>query len=218
MIVGVAFDLDGTLIDNADALSVALSKAIGEFGYRAEPDEIRKYLGLSFYDIVSKFIKNPDRVLLEKIKETRKKYIIESISSFRIFPDALYALKALKELGVKSAVATSLGKDLVDFVIKNLKLDSYLCCWVTVDEVKKPKPEPHVFLKAMELMQVKPESCIAVGDREYDVLAGKKAGSLTALVLRDSFSVYEKIKPDYILKSLEELPEIIQPPRSPEKR
>jgi phosphoglycolate phosphatase-like HAD superfamily hydrolase len=67
-------------------------------------------------------------------------------------------------------------------------------------------------------MQVKPESCIAVGDREYDVLAGKKAGSLTALVLRDSFSVYEKIKPDYIFKSLEELPDIIRPPLSPEKK
>jgi len=64
--------LDGTLIDNADALSAALSKAIGEFGYRAEPDEIRKYLGLSFYDIVSKFIHNPDRVLLEKIKRLEK--------------------------------------------------------------------------------------------------------------------------------------------------
>jgi hypothetical protein len=44
----------------------------------------------------------------------------------------------------------------------------------------------------MELMQVKPENCLAVGDREYDVIAGKKAGSLTALVLRDSFSIYEK--------------------------
>ena len=209
MILGVAFDLDGTLIDNADILTVALSRAIGDFGYRADPNEIRKYLGLSFADIVSKFIERPDSDLLEKIKVARRKYVLESISAFKIFPDALYALRALKELGVKSSVATSLGKDLVDPVIRGMKLDYYLCCWVTVDEVEKPKPEPDVFLKAMQLMGLKPDSCIVVGDREYDVIAGKKAGSITALVLRDSFSRYESVKPDYTLRSLEELPDII---------
>ncbi len=209
MILGVAFDLDGTLIDNADALTVALSRAIEDFGYRAKPNEIRKYLGLSFGDIVSKFIENPDSELLEKIKLARKKYVLEVIRSFKIYPDALYALKALKELGLKSSVATSLGKDLVDPVIRGMKLDDFLCCWVTVDEVKNPKPEPDVFLKAIELMNLKPENCIAVGDREYDIIAGKKAGSLAALVLRDSFSKYESVKPDYTLRSLEELPDII---------
>jgi len=209
MILGVAFDLDGTLIDNSDVLSVALSKAIEDFGYRAPPSEIKKYLGLSFYDIVSNFIKQPSDELLEKIKVARKKYVVESITGFKIFPDALYALKALKELDIKSSVATSLGKDLVDTVIRGMELDDYLCCWITVDEVKKPKPEPDVFLKAMQLMGFKPENCIAVGDREYDVIAGKKAGSLTALVLRDIFSKYESVKPDYILRSLEELPDII---------
>ncbi len=207
--MGVAFDLDGTLIDNANILTLALSRAIEDFGYRADPNKIRKYLGLSFVDIVSKFIENPSNDLLEKIKDARKKYVVESISAFKIFPDALYALKALKELGIKSSVATSLGKDLIGPVIKGMKLDYYLCCWVTVDEVEKPKPEPDVFLKAMQLMDIRQESCIVVGDREYDVIAGKKAGSITALVLRDRFSKYESVKPDYILRSLEELPDII---------
>ncbi len=59
-------------------------------------------------------------------------------------------------------------------------------------------------------MGLAPGSCISVGDREYDIIAGKKAGSLAALVVRDEYSRSVSVKPDYTMHDLNELPGIVE--------
>ncbi|MEM0146563.1 MAG: HAD family phosphatase [Conexivisphaerales archaeon] len=205
MIKGVAFDLDGTLIDSAETLMLAWSNTFKEFGLNVKPSEIRKYVGLSPAVIASKFINNLSNDDVEKMKGIRKKYFIENIWRIKIFPDALSTILKLKEMGIKASIATSMGKDMINEIINNFNLNQLVCCWVSSEEVKNPKPEPDVFLKAFSKMNLSPNECISVGDREYDIIAGKKAGSLTALIVRDQYSKSINIKPDYIIHDLNEL-------------
>ncbi len=39
-----------------------------------------------------------------------------------------------------------------------------------------PKPDPEVFLKAAELMNVAPENCIVFEDGDFGIEAGRQAG------------------------------------------
>ena len=209
MILGIAFDLDGTLIDSAETLMISWSSAFRDIGLDVKPSEIRRYVGLSPAQIASAFAGNLSNEDVERLKRLRKKYFLENIWRIRVFPEVFPTLLKLKEVHVKSSIATSMGKDMVDEIVKRFRLDEHVCCWVSSEEVSNPKPEPDVFLKAFEKMNLTPKECMSVGDREYDVIAGKKAGSMTALVVRDEFSRSESVKPDYTIRDLSELPAII---------
>ncbi len=209
MILGIAFDLDGTLIDSAETLTIAWSSTFKEIGLNVKPSEIRKYVGLSPAKIASAFASNLSNEDVEKLKSIRKKYFIENIWRIKVFPEAFPTILKLKELKIKASIATSMGKDMIDEIVKHFKIDELVCCWVSSEEVSNPKPEPDVFLKAFEKMNLTPEECMSVGDREYDIIAGKKAGSITALVVRDEFSRSNSVKPDYIIHDLSELLAIV---------
>ncbi|MCL4343972.1 MAG: HAD family hydrolase [Nitrososphaerota archaeon] len=210
MIKGIAFDLDGTLIDSAETLTIAWSSTFGEFGLDVKPSEIRKYVGLSPAVIASKFINNLSNDDIEKMKSTRKKYFIENIKRIKVFPDAFSSISKLKEMGIMASIATSMGKDMINEIVEYFKINQLVCCWVSSEEVKNSKPEPDVFLKAFEKMGLSPNACISVGDREYDIIAGKKGGSLTALIVRDEYSKSISVKPDYIIHDLNELLDIVR--------
>ena len=74
------------------------------------------------------------------------------------------------------------------------------------------KPEPAMFLQALEMLGLPPEAVLAVGDRaETDILAGKRAGIPTALVLTgvtrpdEVATLPPDVRPDYVFQNLEEL-------------
>jgi HAD superfamily hydrolase (TIGR01509 family) len=209
MISGVVFDLDGTLIDSAEAASITMSNTLRELGYSVQPSEIRKYIGLTSSEIASKFMGNLTNDDIKKIKGIRKRNYIKNIDKIRVFPDAISCISNLAKMGIKVSIASSMGKDLIDEIVKHFNINKMVCCWVSSEEVKNPKPEPDVFLKAFERMNLAPKNCISVGDREYDIIAGKKAGSLTALIIRDQFSKSGTVKPDYEMHDLNELAIIV---------
>ncbi|MGI8587364.1 MAG: HAD-IIA family hydrolase [Chloroflexia bacterium] len=74
------------------------------------------------------------------------------------------------------------------------------------------KPEPALFEQAVEMLGLPPEEVLVVGDRaETDILAGKRAGLPTALVLTGVTQPSEvaglppEMRPDYVFDNLEEL-------------
>ena len=103
-----------------------------------------------------------------------------------------------------------MGNDLLNEIVMHTGLDKYLCCWVSAEEVARPKPEPDVFLKALEKTGVDKSSAIGVGDREYDIIALEKAEIYSVLVQRDEYSVTKEVEPDLKVRSLTELLPLIQ--------
>jgi pyrophosphatase PpaX len=53
---------------------------------------------------------------------------------------------------------------------------------ITLDEVKKPKPDPDGIRQCLDQFQLKSHDILFVGDTIYDYQAGKNAGVDTALV------------------------------------
>ncbi len=209
-ISAVLFDLDGTLIDSAPNLMVSWASTLSEIGIKVNPEDIKKFVGLSPKVIISHFIPDPSDELIEKLKDRRKMYFKRNLKYVKLFDDALELLNYLKQARIKAALATSMGKDMLIDIIQYFNLDRYLCCWVSAEDVQNPKPAPDVFLKALELTEETKESALGVGDREYDVMAIKSADIKSVLVKRDEFSVCKNVTPDIIVNRLNELIPLIK--------
>lgn len=63
----------------------------------------------------------------------------------------------LKEQGIRTAVASSTRSDLVRKQLCEGKLLSFFDAVIGGDMVERSKPEPDIFLKAMETLAVSPE-------------------------------------------------------------
>lgn len=84
-------------------------------------------------------------------------------------------LKYLKETGYKIAIASSTRSALVKEQIEDAGLMQYFDVIVGGDQVKKSKPEPDIFLKAAELLGVKPENAYVIEDSYNGIRAAKSA-------------------------------------------
>ena len=80
-------------------------------------------------------------------------------------------LEYLKHNGYKTMVATSSDRNRVDVILKNAGIDIYFDGAICGDEVKHGKPDPEVFLKACDKIDIKPEEGLVIEDSEAGIKA-----------------------------------------------
>ncbi|XP_058202409.1 uncharacterized protein LOC131316906 [Rhododendron vialii] len=91
-------------------------------------------------------------------------------------PDAEKVFKALRTLGVKLAVVSNFDTRLRP-LLRALNCDHWFDAVAVSAEVAAEKPNPTIFLKACELLGVKPEDAVHVGDdRRNDIWGARGAG------------------------------------------
>ena len=79
-------------------------------------------------------------------------------------------------------------------------------CVITRDGVP-PKPSKEPVLKACECMHLSPGDVVIIGDYEFDMVAGKRAGTATILLRASKESTSENA--DLEIDSLRELIQIL---------
>lgn len=91
-------------------------------------------------------------------------------------PDAERVFKALRTSGVKLAVVSNFDTRLRP-LLRALNCDHWFDAVAVSAEVEAEKPNPTIFLKACELLGVKPEDAVHVGDdRRNDIWGARDAG------------------------------------------
>ncbi|KAL2534968.1 Haloacid dehalogenase-like hydrolase (HAD) superfamily protein [Abeliophyllum distichum] len=91
-------------------------------------------------------------------------------------PDAGKVFEALRKAGVRVAVVSNFDTRLRP-LLRALKCDHWFDAVAVSAEVEAEKPNPTIFLKACELLGVKPEDAVHVGDdRRNDVWGARDAG------------------------------------------
>ena len=143
--------------------------------------------GVSRMESLEIILEQSLRVYLPKEKEAladrKNSYYVEYIKKLTpeaILPGVMDNLEALKKAGVKVAVGSS-SKN-TSMILSKIGLSDYFDVVVDGNQIKNSKPDPEVFLKASELLQIAPENCMVVEDSDAGILAAKKAGMISLAV------------------------------------
>lgn len=118
--------------------------------------------------------------------------------------DILKMLSELKNMGIKLAVASS-SKN-AKLILKMLELDCFFDAVIDGKCISKSKPNPEVFIKAAQALNMKTENCIVVEDAEAGIDAAI-AGGFSSAAVGDA-KVCGKAK--YNLESVQEIVGIIK--------
>jgi HAD superfamily hydrolase (TIGR01549 family) len=99
---------------------------------------------------------------------------------FTLYEDALPALAALREHGVKIGLVSNGSRDLAEFVVHHaLDVD----CAIGSRAFGRTKPHPEIFRHALALLEVEPEDAAMIGDSYEDDIEGARAFGMKAYLL-----------------------------------
>ena len=123
--------------------------------------------------------------------------------TFALFDDVLSTLKALRQQNYILGLLTNLGNDMVA-ICRQLGLESYLNFVVTAKEVGADKPEPPIFLAALDKAGVSASEAVHVGDQyKLDVIGARAVGIKPILI--DCYDMYPEVSDCPRIHSLTEL-------------
>jgi putative hydrolase of the HAD superfamily len=101
---------------------------------------------------------------------------------FRAYPDALPALRELRALGLRLVVVSNWDHSLHER-LDETGLSPLLDGAVASAEFGVPKPDPAIFLHALELVGVRPDAAWHVGDSPREDVEGAEAAGLAGLLI-----------------------------------
>ncbi|WP_324199102.1 HAD family hydrolase [Nocardia amamiensis] len=185
-LAGVLWDMDGTLLDSEKLWDIAVRELAREHGHEMT-DAIRHALiGASGPNALRIMFTGlgiePTPSSLRAAGEFLERRVTELMTGpIPWRPGAKDALAMVREAGLPSALVTNTKRSLTEFGLDTLGRD-FFDVSVCGDEVAHGKPEPHVYLRAAELLGLDPSHCVAVEDSGTGARAAQAAGCALIVV------------------------------------
>jgi len=175
----VIFDLDETIVENRIPFSEMRERILKEMGVKDAPRHLYEFLKARGEE----YLKLLER---EEIRRAKKAKIVDSLPR---------VLDYLEKRGIKKAVLTRNSKKATMLALGNYaeRFDAI----ITREDEFEPKPSEEAVKYLLDKFGVKSQECIVVGDYDYDITAGRRAGCITVGVRMD--------KGDYRVEDIGEL-------------
>ncbi|KHD88994.1 MAG: phosphoglycolate phosphatase [Bdellovibrio sp. ArHS] len=210
----LAFDLDGTLIDSAPDIVVAVNRTLKSHGKVPLADEvIISHIGEGLKKLIADLFLADNlepSELIELEMEFLRIYEEEMFNRTTIFPGVE---KFLSSYEGPKAIITNKNERPAKAILSHLGLDRF--DWVNVfgaDTLEERKPSPLPLQTMMKLANRTPESTFMIGDGIPDVLSALRAG-VPAIAIGfgyTSLSLLEKYEPRGVLGHYQELSSLLE--------
>lgn len=154
---GVIFDMDGVIVDNGNFHDEAWSLFCKKYEIEVSNSDIKNYMhGRANKDILTYIFKREITDVELKKYENEKENMYRKIYKENMKPaeGLIDFLKLLKMKKIKIGVATSSPLENIDFIMDNLKIREYFDFIVNSSMVKRGKPFPDIYLKALDKMEI----------------------------------------------------------------
>jgi HAD superfamily hydrolase (TIGR01509 family) len=178
LIKALVFDFDGTILDTETQHYNAFQEMYKEHGSELPLEVwgecIGTHSGFNPYVYLEEQINKKLNHEELRIKKTERALAL--IKEQKPLPGIENYLKAAKEMGLKIGLASSSSRQWVMEHLERIGLSHYFEVIKTADDVEKVKPDPALYLKAVDELGVKPGEAIAFEDSVNGSLAAKKAG------------------------------------------
>lgn len=200
-IKAVLFDLGDTLVRTADIPEIY--RRISEnYGVKVSTDEIREaHKDVGESDAIEGMISSGQEFWVKWNAEVLKRAGIRENRAFlarkidelwweyadlEVYPDVIETLTQLKAKGVKTGVITNGLKRDYEQILRRLKLTDFFDIVIGIDTCNKAKPDNEIFLHAVNMLNVRPEQAVFIGDSvKYDYEGARNAGLKPLLIDRE---------------------------------
>ncbi|MEW6571950.1 MAG: HAD-IA family hydrolase [Nitrospirota bacterium] len=176
------FDLDGTLVDSRGDITNALNYATKPYGFREfKIEEITELIGEGVTRLIEKVIGGSDARLKDTVTERFLDYYSRHISDLStIYPGVRETIEKLDIF--KKAVISNKREHLSVKLLRDLDLLKYFGLVVGSDTTPEKKPSAMPVIYVLSKLGAGPGEAVFVGDSNYDIEAGSKAGVTTVAV------------------------------------
>jgi len=222
----VLFDLDGTLLDTAADIGLALNRATAEYGWAPLSEkDVRLMVGRGSPVLIERAAAAlghaPDAPTRAALVE-RFFHHYGALQEFdeyaaRPYPGAAQSLRRLHEAGLRTAVVTNKQQRFAEGLLERLHLSGDIDLVVGGEACERRKPDPQPLLFACQSLEVPASRTLMVGDSINDVQAARAAGMPIICVPygynegRDPHS----LECDALIDTLAELPALLLPVSPP---
>jgi beta-phosphoglucomutase len=181
MIKACLFDLDGVIVDTARYHFIAWKALAEELGFEFTEKDNERLKGVSRMRSLDILLEIGNIEMEQEKKEelaTRKndhyRSFITQMKPDEILPGATEFIKELKENNIKIALGSASKNAMT--ILDRLQLTDWFDAVVDGTKVSKAKPDPEVFLKGAEELNVLPGECVVFEDAEAGVEAALAGG------------------------------------------
>lgn len=178
----VIFDLDGVIVSTDEKHFLSWKEVfLKELNTKIQKEDKNLVRGISRQEslklLLEKYnIQNIDKdrfeLLLENKDKIYKKRICE-LNPDDVYDNLIDLLEFLKEKNIKVVIGSSSRN--AKTILEKLDLNKQFKYIVNLDEVKRSKPAPDIFLNAAKMMKIDPKYCLVIEDAQSGINAAKAA-------------------------------------------
>ena len=172
----VLWDMDGVLADTSQLHFETWEKVLNEQGIPFDRQKFHLIYGLKNRDLLPFLANKPlEPQWIDWISDQKELAFRKALPGLLPLPGVLDWLQRFRMLSWKQAVASSAPPENVEVLVDVLGIRDYFDALVTPGDLPG-KPDPAVFLKASQQLEIPAQSCIVIEDSIPGIEAAVKAG------------------------------------------
>ena len=218
----VIYDLDGTLIDSAKDMQVAVSRVLADHGLPpVTEDDVRIFMGqgskVTMNKAFTKYGKTlDDEALSAATREFVRYYEADPVGHTTAFAGVAEVVRRFGKLGLKQGVCTNKFERPSRMILEHLKLMPPITDLAGADTFPVRKPDPRHILMLLERMGRTPDRAVMIGDSIHDVEAAHAAG-LPAVLVSWGYTAKpaSELGAEAVIERFDALPQALEHARQP---
>ncbi len=194
MVKALLFDLDGTLLDSVDDLTVAINNTLMS---KALPtiarSDVALFIGKGARVLVQRALtkacgRAPGEKLIDEVlpRYLQEMKLAEGTRTKQI-PTVPEALARLQKAGFKMAIVTNKPANVARKLVTQFNLLDFFETVIGAGDVDTIKPDPKMLIEAAHRIGVGIEDCVMIGDSMNDSFAAKNA-RISALLVKTGYN------------------------------
>lgn len=144
-----------------------------------------------------------DRAALHTQRRARFAQLIDGEP---ILPGVESYIREAKRMGLRLGVASSSSRAWVEGHLRRLRIDTLFDCSNCSDDVERVKPDPALYVRALDKLGVRADEAIAFEDSPNGALAASRAGIFCVTIPNPMTQQMVFAAGDMMLSSLDDLP------------
>lgn len=175
------FDLDGVIVDTAKYHYIAWKALAQELGFDFTVEDNERLKGVSrmqsldiLLEIGHRQFSEQDKLAMAEKKNTLYVSYIEKMTPEEILPGVERFLQELKEKGIKIGLGSASKNS--PMILERIRLTHLFDVVVDGNSITEAKPNPEVFLRGAQRLNVMPSGCVVFEDAIAGIQAARNAG------------------------------------------